>query len=89
MLKRRDRKLSVAQGKRIYDLPLNKSEGTGFLVLLISLMSFLACISLTASFALDEVGRRWSSVAKERMMRAARCAAKHALGRGCFGWITC
>jgi cell division transport system permease protein len=58
---RKDRKLGVAQGKRVYDLPLNKGEGTGFLVLLISLMTFLAALSLAASFALGSMSERWAS----------------------------
>mgnify|MGYP003391867247 CR=1 FL=1 len=61
MARKKDRKLGTTSGKRVYDLPLHKNESTGFLVLLVALMSFLACISLTASFALDEMGKRWSS----------------------------
>lgn len=57
----KERKLGVAQKKRVYDLPLNKGEGTGFLILLIALMLFLATLSLAASLALAEMGGRWSS----------------------------
>ncbi len=53
--------LGTAKGKRKYDLPLHKSEGTGFMVLLVGLMVFLAILSLAASFALAEVTERWSS----------------------------
>lgn len=56
----KDRKLGVA-GKRRYDLPLNKASGTGFLVLLIGLMTFLAMLALAASFALSAMTDRWSS----------------------------
>lgn len=57
----KERRLGVAEGKRQYDLPLNKSIGTGFLVLLIALMSFLAVMALATSFALGSMTERWSS----------------------------
>lgn len=57
----KDKRLGVAEGKRQYDLPLNKSIGTGFLVLLIALMSFLAVMALATSFALGSMTERWSS----------------------------
>lgn len=56
----RDRRLGVAEGRR-YDLPLNNSPGNGFLVLLVALMTFLAVLALTASFALGGMTQRWSS----------------------------
>ncbi len=58
---KKDRKLGVAEGKRRYDLPLNKSEGTDFLILLVILMTFLATAALSGSFALSAMGERWSS----------------------------
>jgi len=61
MFARKDRKLGVSQGKRVYDLPLNKGEGAGFLILLIALMTFLAVMALAASFALSAMTQRWSS----------------------------
>ncbi len=61
VFKRNDRRLGVAQGKRRYDLPLNKDIGTGFLALLIALMSFLAVMALAGSFALSSMTQRWSS----------------------------
>ena len=57
----KERKLGKAPRKRRYDLPLNKSSGTGFLVLLICLMTFLAMLALAASFALSAMTARWSS----------------------------
>ncbi len=57
----KDRKLGVAINRGRYDLPLNKDEGTNFLRLLIALMSFLAAMALTGSFALDAMTQRWSS----------------------------
>ena len=58
---RKDKRLGVSDGKRRYDLPLNKSEGTDFLVLLVGLMMFLATAALSASFALGAMSHRWSS----------------------------
>ncbi|MAE51418.1 MAG: permease [Micavibrio sp.] len=56
-----DKKLGVATGRRRYDLPLNKSAGTGFLVLLIALMTFLGVMALAGSFALGSMAHHWSS----------------------------
>lgn len=46
---------------REYDLPLHKGADAGFLTLLVSLMSFLAILSLTGTFALSGMTARWSS----------------------------
>jgi cell division transport system permease protein len=48
-------------GLREYDLPLNKSEDSNFLTLLVCLMSFLAILALTGTFALSGMTARWSS----------------------------
>jgi cell division transport system permease protein len=58
---KKEKKLGVAEKKRRYDLPLSNSEGTDFLILLVALMTFLATAALTASFALNAMGQRWSS----------------------------
>ncbi|MCB9991684.1 MAG: permease [Rhodospirillales bacterium] len=58
---KKDRMIGKARQKRQYDLPLNKSSGTGFLILLICLMTFLAMLALAASFALSAMTERWSS----------------------------
>lgn len=58
---KKERRIGSAQGKRRYDLPLNKSAGTEFLVLLIALMTFLAVMAMAASFALGSMTQRWSS----------------------------
>jgi cell division transport system permease protein len=47
--------------KHSYDIPLNKGAGTGFLLLLVALMTFLALIALSASFMLGDMTGRWSS----------------------------
>lgn len=46
--------------KHRYDLPLNKGEGSGFLLLLIALMTTLGVLALSASFALSAMTARWS-----------------------------
>lgn len=46
---------------RGYDLPLHASEDSRFLVLLVSLMTFLAVIAFTGSFTLSEMSSRWTS----------------------------
>jgi cell division transport system permease protein len=61
MKKRNDQSLGVARGKRVYDLPLNRASGAGFLMLLIALMTFLALLALASSFALSAMTDRWSS----------------------------
>jgi len=44
-----------------YDLPLDGSGGSKFIILLIALMTFLAVLALSASFALGAVAKSWSS----------------------------
>jgi len=48
-----------AEGR--YDLPLNKSGGSKFIILLITLMTFLAVLALSASFALGSIAKSWST----------------------------
>lgn len=62
-----DKKLGVAYGRRKYDLPLNKGAGTGFLVLLIGLMTFLGVMALAGSFALSSLTHHWSSGLENKM----------------------
>lgn len=66
-IKRTEKTLGIARGKRRYDLPLGKSAGSGFLRLLIGLMTVLAILGLAASFALGEMTDRWSSGLENRM----------------------
>jgi cell division transport system permease protein len=61
-----ERVLGKAQ-KRRYDLPLNKGSGTGFLVILIALMTFLGMLALASSFALSAMTARWSSGLENRL----------------------
>lgn len=53
--------------KRRYDLPLNRGAGTGFLVILIALMTFLGMLALASSFALSAMTDRWSSGLQNKM----------------------
>lgn len=48
-------------GRRRYDLPLARSAGSGFLVLLVGMMTLLAVLALAASFLLGALGDRWTS----------------------------
>lgn len=48
-------------GFRDYDLPLEHSEDSRFLVLLIALMSFLSVLACSGTFALNNMATRWSS----------------------------
>ncbi|MCD8497755.1 MAG: permease [Alphaproteobacteria bacterium] len=62
----RDKKLGVAENRR-YDLPLHKSGGTGFLILLVMLMTFLAMMALSSFFVLGAITDRWSSGLENKM----------------------
>ena len=57
----KEKTLGMARKTRQYDLPLNKGAGTAFLTTLIGLMSFLAVMSLAASFTLSAMTKRWSA----------------------------
>ncbi len=57
----KDQKLGVAESTGRYDLPLHNCAGSGFLTLLVALMSFLAMMALTGSFVLHDVSARWST----------------------------
>ncbi len=65
-MKKRERTIGRAE-KRRYDLPLNKGAGTGFLITLIALMTFLGLMSVASSFALGEMTNRWSSGLENRI----------------------
>lgn len=60
-MKKKDKRLGIAEEKRKYDLPLNNDESSRFLILLITLMTFLAVMALSFSFALGGLIDRWSS----------------------------
>lgn len=57
---RTERTVGAAKRRR-YDLPLSHSVGSAFLVLLVGMMTFLALLALSASFALGAMGQRWTS----------------------------
>lgn len=54
-------KLREHLGFRDHDLPLDKSEDSKFLMLLIALMSFLSVLACSGTFALNNMTNRWSS----------------------------
>ncbi|HRC26079.1 MAG TPA: permease [Alphaproteobacteria bacterium] len=61
-LRLKERTLGTARtGRERYDLPLAGGTGTGFLILLIALMTFLAAMALSASFLLQGMGSAWRS----------------------------
>lgn len=60
------RKTLGRAGKRRYDLPLG-GDGTGFLTVLIGLMTVLAMMALCASFVLAAMTQRWSSGLENRI----------------------
>jgi cell division transport system permease protein len=64
-MKKREKKLGVTNShKRKYDIPLagdKKGLSLDFLTLIICLMTFLASLSLSASFVLSAMTERWSS----------------------------
>lgn len=62
-----EKKLGVSQGRRRYDLPLNNTAGTGFLILLVGLMTFLGVMALVGSFALSSMAHHWSSGLENKM----------------------
>lgn len=58
---RKNKRLGVADTKGRYDLPLNKSAGSNFMIVLVALMTFLAMMALSATFLLNSVTHHWSS----------------------------
>ena len=53
--------LSDMLGIKTYDLPFKKDSDSGFLILLIALMSFLAVLAIAGSLTLNSMTKRWSS----------------------------
>ncbi len=58
---RKNKRLGIADSKGRYDLPLNKSAGSNFMIVLVALMTFLAMMALSATFLLNSVTHHWSS----------------------------
>ena len=50
-----------------YDLPLSQETDTKFLLLLVTLMVFLAVLALSGSFALHDMSERWSSGLEDKV----------------------
>ncbi len=64
---KKEKSLGTAQKKRRYDLPLNESSGSGFLRLLIALMSILTILALTTGFVLSDMTGRWAAGVQNHM----------------------
>lgn len=47
--------------KRKYDLPLDKKAGTGFILWIIALMTFLCALALSGSFLLSDLAQKWEN----------------------------
>ena len=47
--------------KTRYDLPLNKSGGSKFIIVLITLMTFLSVLSVSATLALNSIASQWTA----------------------------
>lgn len=64
---KKNRALGVAQPGGRYDLPLTQSAGSGFLIMLVGLMTFLAMMAISATMALSSVTQHWSSGLENRL----------------------
>lgn len=56
-----EKKLGVAERRRRYDLPLHQDAGTGFLLVLVALMTFLMALVLSFSFGVNKMMSGWSA----------------------------
>ena len=56
-----DRRIGSVYSRHRYDLPLERDEGTGFILLLMALMTFLATVTLAGALGLNDMASRWSS----------------------------
>lgn len=65
--KKREKTVGSVRKSRQYDLPLENSAGTSFLILLIALMTFLAVQAVAAAFALDAMTARWATGLENRV----------------------
>lgn len=63
---KKERTLGKA-GKRRYDIPLNRGAGTGFLMVIIGLMTFLGILTMALSFTLSAMTHRWTSGLENRL----------------------
>ncbi len=53
--------------KRQYDLPLHKKSGTGFILWVLALMSFLCAMTLAGSFFLSNITKNWEQGLKGQL----------------------
>lgn len=61
LFKKGEKLLGIQSGKRRYDLPLDKTEGNGFLKALIVMMTLLGVMAFAAFFVLSAMADRWTS----------------------------
>lgn len=59
--------LGVAVKTRQYDLPLHQDESTGFLIVLVMLMTFLMALALSFSFGISQLMSGWSDGLENRL----------------------
>lgn len=67
LLFRKPKAIGKDERGRRYDLPLNKGAGSGFLILLIGLMTFLAVLATAASLTLGAMKKHWISGLENRL----------------------
>lgn len=60
-IRKQEKRLGIVRGKRSYDLPLDSGASTGFLKLLVLLMTVLSVFAFASSFVLSAMTERWSS----------------------------
>lgn len=58
---KKEKVIGIADKRREYDLPLVNSPGNNFLMILVSLMTFLALLMVLSFFLLTSMTKNWSS----------------------------
>ncbi|MGQ0526743.1 MAG: cell division protein FtsX [Alphaproteobacteria bacterium] len=79
---KKDRRIGSTDGKRGYDLPLNRDEGSSSLTLLLALMTFMAAMTLAGAFAIGSMATRWSSGLENKMTVEIPAEMKNGTMRG-------
>jgi cell division transport system permease protein len=65
--KNKEKMLGIAESRNGYDLPLTSCTGNKFLMLLISLMTFLSMLMVLTFFLLSTMTNNWSAGLKDQM----------------------
>ncbi len=66
-MSKKQKTIGTASRPRRYDLPLNKGSGTGFLFILLALMTWLAMMALSGGFTPQAMTARWTSGLEGRL----------------------